>query len=282
MLEVKGEPGAVNSTLRWESTNKLVGNGLMTRVENLADKGFVNRMQRDGAEGETRETWNMEPDAEGTHINWSIEGEIGNKPWDKYMALMLENQMVEMMDAGLKNLKTEIEKNDKTLRLSTSADMIGKINGFEAVMKLSSPVKAIGIWMQTGNTPQEIDKAMDSAYSQLHGYAAKNGARPQGVPFAIYEEWIGKVTKLFIALPLDKAIPSYGDMKYTEIPARKVMAVTHTGSYDGLPLTYEAAYNYLHNNSVTPADYPVEFYLVSPATEKDSARWVTELQIPVK
>ena len=83
-------------------------------------------------------------------------------------------------------------------------------------------------------------------------------------------------------------IPVKGDVKITNPKLKlektsegKAVKAVHIGSYEKLMETHDQIGKYIVHKKLTVTGAPWEVYITDPMTEKDTAKWVTEVYYPV-
>jgi effector-binding domain-containing protein len=66
----------------------------------------------------------------------------------------------------------------------------------------------------------------------------------------------------------------------SEIPGGSHAVALHVGSYDTLSQTYDALYQWVHENGHNDAGPPFESYIVDPQGKPES-EWRTEVLVPI-
>jgi effector-binding domain-containing protein len=77
-------------------------------------------------------------------------------------------------------------------------------------------------------------------------------------------------------------IPILGCLGVIIFQAGKVVKAVHTGDYSGLVNAHMEINEYMQSKNLTMAGNPWESYVTDPMTEKDTAKWVTEIYYPIQ
>jgi effector-binding domain-containing protein len=72
------------------------------------------------------------------------------------------------------------------------------------------------------------------------------------------------------------------NVKYMNCPAQKAVVYNYYGDYLKMEPAYEAMKKYIADNSMEKAGPSWEEYITDPMNEKDTAKWLTKIYIPVK
>ena len=105
--EYVGTPGEVGSMMKWKSD--VTGEGSQKLTESRPFE--YARMELDfGQGGPSAAYYKVEAQGDKTHVVWGFDGDMGNNPIGRYMGLMMDSWLGKDYEAGLKSLKTVIEK----------------------------------------------------------------------------------------------------------------------------------------------------------------------------
>lgn len=86
-----------------------------------------------------------------------------------------------------------------------------------------------------------------------------------------------------VVVPIKKSISSSDKVKIYELPALEQAACTiYKGAYEGISEAYNALMTWIETNGFQIAGPDREIYLTSPYDTKDPAKYVTEIQFPIK
>ena len=116
------------------------------------------------------------------------------------------------------------------------------------------------------------------------------GAVPAGAVFGRYHLYSEEEVDVEIGLPVDGPVDgldplsavSAGEVGASELPAGRVAAVIHFGSYRGLPATYERLHEWIHAQGESEGPGPWEIYLDDPGDMSgDIAKVRTEVVWPL-
>ncbi len=126
-------------------------------------------------------------------------------------------------------------------------------------------------------------------FDELHDWMASHDIDSGGKPFFRYRRFdnAGNV-ELEVGNTTLKKIAANGAVIAGELPAGRYATATYSGPYDRLYDCFLMLDGWMRGRDLTPAGKPgqpdcqLEIYRVSPATEPDPSKWVTDLLIRVK
>jgi effector-binding domain-containing protein len=153
------------------------------------------------------------------------------------------------------------------------------------VKQVETPVlKAITL-RKNGVKMQDISQVLGQAYGQIGAYlTSRNATMDSSVaPFAIYHKWDTTTftTDIEIGMAVSAEVPGSGELKYRTFPVGRAAMVTFYGSYEQTPAAHMAVEAYLKQNNLQMAGSPWEFYVTDPMSERDTAKWRTDIYYPI-
>jgi len=94
---------------------------------------------------------------------------------------------------------------------------------------------------------------------------------------AIDYKWENNRFEYDACMPLNTAGKSDGNIVAAEVKTGKYLMTQYFGNYDNSNKAHEALVKYAKDNSIKISDAPLEFYITDPSTEKDTAKWQTDI-----
>jgi effector-binding domain-containing protein len=122
-------------------------------------------------------------------------------------------------------------------------------------------------------------------YGEIFKHLAKKMIfKPAAATFLIcYDsEYKERDVDVEVCVPVKKSVPGSDKVKVYELPGMEAACIIHKGQYEGIGEAYGALMAWIesHGYQITGPDR--ELYLTSPYETKDPAKYVTEIQFPVK
>jgi effector-binding domain-containing protein len=122
-------------------------------------------------------------------------------------------------------------------------------------------------------------------YGEIFKHLAKKMIfKPAAATFLIcYDsEYKERDVDVEVCVPVKKSVPGSDKVKVYELPGVEAACIIHKGPYEGIGEAYGALMAWIesHGYQITGPDR--ELYLTSPYETKDPAKYVTEIQFPVK
>nr|WP_154923057.1 MerR family transcriptional regulator [Microbacterium testaceum] len=116
-------------------------------------------------------------------------------------------------------------------------------------------------------------------------------ARPDGVDPARFGDLIGATyfdeefrdddVEMAIWRDYDGPFTARDGFDIVELPAQRVAWTTHRGDFDAISNATETLGAWIAERGLIRAGAPFNVYVVGPGREKDPAKWVTEVNVPI-
>jgi effector-binding domain-containing protein len=276
----EGAEGAVGQKSIWKSEHPKVGNGSMTITEIKPNELLVTSMDfgmGDAPKGifklepvgsdSTKLTWAM--DADGKGLAWYM------KPMSKYFNLMMDGMIGPDFEEGLAGIKTIAE--------STPAATSGDLSSLTFTVEEVMPKETFALAAPANKIKVEQAEAYLGKYFPLLMASAKRYKLVAGHPIAVYHFWDGKETNIEAVLPVD----SFSVDKNYEFPTRKIgggkaLKIDYWGDYSKMEKAHTDMDTYAKAKGLKINGSPWEVYITDPMTEKDTAKWHTEIYYPIE
>ena len=266
-LTYAGPASGKGASYSWTSTNKKVGDGTLTIVDNMPDSVVDAEMDFKGHGGGTA-SFTFTKTADGTKVTWGMNSDMGMNPIARYFGAMMDKMIGPDFEKGLNTMKEIVEKMPQT-------------GGDIKVEELTTtPMNTLTLNVKC--TAAEISHKYDETLAKIMDYAKKSGLTPAGSPFAVFNKFSPADVDMDPGIPTDKLGKSEGDIKAVEMKAQKAIKVKYTGPYPQLKNAYAALDQYVKDHNMQKNGSSWEVYINTPMTEKDSTKLVTEVYYPVK
>lgn len=262
-----------NAWYTWKSNNPDVGNGKLTIVESKPYELIHTKLEFEGM-GISYADYIFTPEGEGVKVTWTLESNGEGMPWymvpmSRYFNLFMDKMIGSDYEKGLNNLKKISEENTGFT-----------IAGLNAELKDLSPINFIGIKSYTKF--EDIGMILSKHYGMLAQHLNDNKSQPVGSPFTINYKVDEKGIEMMAAIPVQEGMSANAPIEIGNIPACKALVINYYGNYENTGNVYEPAYAWIKEQNLSEAMPPMEFYVTDPMMEKDTAKWLTQIIIPVK
>lgn len=107
------------------------------------------------------------------------------------------------------------------------------------------------------------------------------GRTPAGPPFGRYFAYSNTEVDLEAGIPVDAPITDAGRVTASELPGGEAACLVHVGPYTNLGAAHDALEQWLSDNGRQAAGPVWESYVTDPSGEPDSAKWRTDLILPL-
>jgi len=101
-------------------------------------------------------------------------------------------------------------------------------------------------------------------YGKVMAYVEGQGAAPAGAPFVAYHNMDMADLDIEAGFPVDRVLPSRGDIAGSELPAGEYATCLHVGPYDQLGPAYAALDAFIQQQGRAASGVAYEFYFNSP------------------
>lgn len=270
--EFGGKDGDVGSWSSWEG-NKDVGKGKqeITAITNNSVDMKLTFVEPWATQSDVN--FSLADTTGGTKVTWSMQGKMPF-PFNVFGAFMNMDKMIgNDFEAGLAGLKTMSE--EAAAHPPMPQYEIKEIN-FEPKQYVTkrATVKFAEVGAFFGKTIPEVFAA-----------TGKAGLQPVGPPCTIYYKWNTEKqeTDMAVAVPVSAQakIPAIKGMEPAKAEGR-ALELVYMGNYDKMPAAYAALDNYIKEKNLQHNDMAIEEYLTDPKSEKDTAKWLTNIYYFVK
>jgi effector-binding domain-containing protein len=116
------------------------------------------------------------------------------------------------------------------------------------------------VTMRTTIPVEKLKEFVGQAFGATIDYILRMGARPADMPFVCYRNMDLKALDVEGGIAVSQPLPAHGELLAGEVPAGQYAACMHIGSYDSLPVTYEALSRWVADQGLQPTGAVYEFY----------------------
>lgn len=256
------------SSYRWESEKDSVGKGTMTFNKFTPDSVLMT-LNFDGM-GDNELYYITKPSNNGNiKVTWGVIFDIGFFGRVPMMFINMDKIIGPDYETGLANLKKEIE----SMPAETAVNYEVKELNWDAKTFYGRKVKL---------SFDKLPAFFGLAYGSIGEALGKAKAQPIGMPKAIYFTFDEKtmVTDVAAVMEVANGTKLEGVEKF-ETPAGKVLLIEYFGAYEKSANAHYAMDAYMKANGLTQT-FVLEEYANDPMTEKDTAKWQTNIFYLVK
>jgi effector-binding domain-containing protein len=210
----------------------------------------------------------LEPQGDSCKVSWSVEGNLGYNPIARYSGLFMNKMMGHDFEKGLVKLKKVSEERA----------------GWPRIEQKMMEEKMV-LLVRDSASSKTYEKVFAQAYAEIGAFMKSNNLKQNGAPFAIYLKYdtVTTFSVMDIGIPVDKAVnKGKGRVRYEKVPSQEVMIAHYLGSYDKMAKAYWVLSQSIKEAGKHEAAGPWEIYITDPMTEKDPAKWQTDILFPVK
>jgi effector-binding domain-containing protein len=266
--------GEVGSWYTWDSKNPNAGMGKATIMALEENRMIENKLDLNGM-GTAKAMYFFEPDAEGTKVIWTLEGDAKGTPWywqilGKYMYLNMDAMVGGDYEKGLKKLKAVCENQPKGEQVA----------GFDTEEREVPAMKVAGIRAKVKTS--EMNSALFAKwFGTITQSLSKQQLQPAGAPMTIYHAYGPKEVDVEAAIPVATIGTNEGQVVFRDMSGSKAFVLKYHGGYGNMESVYTAAYEHIASKGMSSKGAPFEIYITDPGTEKDTAKWFTDIVFPL-
>lgn len=180
--------------------------------------------------------------------------------------------------------KTETSNETSTNSLPTSTATPVVANDPEGIIGIIDVPEVLTLAYKDSAAQEDIGFKMGKGYGAIEEDMQKLNLDSEGLPAgAIYYSNDPKNFVFECIVPINK-IPASQPKNSTVVVLEATRAVVYNyyGPYNNMMGAYEKLKQYLAENKLEQTGPAREFYLSDPTTEKDPAKWLSKIYIPVK
>ncbi len=259
-------PAGVGASYSWLGPNS--GEGTITITDCKTNEMILTSLEFKD-QGLSSSVFRLEPDGNGTKVTWAFDTDIGMNPFKRVFWVIGKSMMESAFETGLNGIREMASKAPVITRPAIPVE----VRMMPAIQYMyvhdSASVATIGMKLGAG-------------YGRILGEIQKQGLEQSGAPFAIYYTESTTNWEMDICIPVNKAGKQNGDIKPGEYSGGNMVVASHFGPYENTPAGHEAAAKFMETNRKKSIGAPWERYITDPMTEKDTAKWLTEICYPVE
>jgi effector-binding domain-containing protein/uncharacterized protein YndB with AHSA1/START domain len=219
----------------------------------------------------TSPSWTtMNDSADGVAVTWGFDWKM-SYPMNVMCLFMNMDKMVgDKYAEGLENFKKMCESAEAPTTNYEIKEEAGSEIHYLGVKKNVS-FKEIGDFF--GKNFPEIGKKMGMAKIEMAG-------APSGLMFTWDEK--KEMTDMAAAMPVKDGKAKVSGLENLDVKAGKWLAITYFGDYMKTKPAHEALNAYMVAKGYKMCGPAIEEYITDPMTEKDTAKWQTNIKYPVE
>jgi len=267
-VSFSGTPGVIGQKMEW-SGNKEVRSGTMELAGVNGDSTLINVVF--GSGGAHKSYYITKTNGDTTNFTWGLVMDVGFFARPIMLFMNMEKMMAPDFEKGLQNLKKVVEE-----------------------MKEEAPVANYEVkeieWPETtfaGSKKETVkfEKMGEFFGKHLPAIATeldKMKVKPESAPVGIY--WGYNMQDMSADVAAGFRVPKGIKVKNYEsysFPAAKVLQITYYGDYQKMEGAYQAMDAFMQQKGVNKAA-SIEEYVTDPMSEKDTAKWLTNIYYILK
>ncbi len=266
-LDYFGPASGTGAGYKWASSK--TGTGTLTFSDVKPNETIKTDLDF-GGHGKATAGHNFEPAEGGVKISWYLDTDKSGNPISKYMNVMMKGMLEKQFDQGLADIKRLAESMPPPVKKPEIK--------IEATTVTAQPYLAI----RDSGTMATIGQKLGMNYHTIGEAMKKQKLNIAGAPFAIYYSDSQTNWMFDAAIAVDKPGKADGKVQPGEIKAGNAVLVHYFGDYSGIHSVYSAIKEWINTNGKKQTGAPWEVYVTDPGTEKDTAKWQTDVYFPIE
>jgi len=251
--------------------NKDMGAGKMTIKEIFGTDSLKMSVEFEG-QGESPVLFTLLPKGDSTEVTWQMTFDFPF--YARIFGLMIDGMMDKDFVGGLEG----IEK----LGL---AEPVGA-SKTEYTIEDSKPMMCLTMVDSCSIDPKIITEKYGNMFGQISVEMKAQKLEQAGAPFAVTIKYDANNNFMVFSpgIPVSAEVKDLKNkkIKFSKCAAQKCLVYNYYGDYSTMQASYEAMYKHIGENKLVVSGYSWEEYVTDPMTEKDTAKWLTRIYIPIK
>lgn len=192
----------------------------------------------------------------------------------RIMGLMMDGMMSKDFEGGLEG----IEKLGLAEPVGASA--------VAYTIEDSKPMMCLTMLDSCALDPKLIGEKYGNLYGQISAEMKTLKLEQAGAPFVVTIKYDSNNNFMVFSpgIPVSAEVKDLKNKKinFRKLEAKKCLVYNYYGDYSKMEDTYEAMYKHIGENNLEVNGLSWEEYVTDPMTEKDTAKWLTRIYIPIK
>lgn len=265
---INGTDGTVGAYSSWTGSPEISGEGKIEITALEQDRKVEHKLHfTRPKEGSALSIFTLNENNGLTTITWSFEMATP-RPWNIFnLFYSMDKQMGKDFEQGLAALKSSVEQ---------LAGTTGNMN-YE-VLTMDFPSTTFALIRQQVKW-SDIQLFLTQHLPIIRNEALKANAAP-GTASSLFYNWDEKnqLTEMAAALPVRSGTELNTSLVKSEnVPAGKAVYVNHYGSYEKAANAFSSIQAYLDKHKLKQKFPIIQQYITGPASEKDTAKWLTKI-----
>jgi effector-binding domain-containing protein len=268
-ISIEGEAGTVGHKYAWEG-NKDVGKGTM-EITSISADTVVEKLDFAG-KGVSNVFFILKADGATTNFTWAMNM---NVPFfGRGMMLFFKGKMDKMLggdfEKGLSKLKANVE----------AVPVAKTYNGYE-IKEVIWPDK--NYYGKKATLPfDKLSGFFADNFPKIFNDAITDKLQHTGPPSAIFFSYDEQKQTTECAAVISVADGQLKNWEKFNVPAADIaLHVAYYGAYDKIAKAHNAINEYMKEKGLTHS-VAIEEYITDPMTEKDTAKWLTNIYYVIK
>ena len=274
-LTYDGPSAGAGARYSWKSNNPQVDEGSLSILRNIPNDSIYCKMESKG-KGFSCQSYKFSKVDSGVKVTWTMYSRIEDMPWymhisAKYFSLFMDRMFRPDLEKGLDNLKKITEK--------ISAEEYSRTH-FE--VNVETTKAQIIAAHRTFTSAKKMGGDITVSYTKIGEFAIMKKLKQAGPLLIIFHNYSTEKNEMECAAPIDRFVKGNKEINVREMKSVIAATVNYHGGYDKIAFAHNSIKKWVKDNNKTISGDPWEVYIVSPMTEKDTAKWLTQIYYPIE
>ena len=246
----------------WKSKSMGDGSMLILKSEPYT---FIQSLLDMNGNGKAFDEWTFVEKVDGVEVTWALKLSGLKYPFYKYFGYFIESMMKPMQEKGLAKLKEISENEVPSLPVERiELESIPSLTIYDSAMM------------------NMIGSVTEQNFSELALTMSRSRIAAAGPAFGLYYNWTEDAPiRMRVGFPVAEEARESGRVTFFKLPGGTTLKTTLVGPYMDLYKAHLDLDAYMADYQLSMKNLGVwEEYVVGPATEKDSTKWITNIYYP--
>lgn len=259
----------VGGNYSWISEKSNVGSGSI-KISKSTPFSFIETQINFEGNGNSVVGFWLEDSEKNTKLKWTMDSDAGMNPIKRFFGYFFAEKMLgPIFESGLKNI-------------DSVAALIPVTTDITYTIETTTTTAMPCLTILDSAKNSDIGAKYMEMFMEIGAYMGKNKLKEVGYPFGIMHTMGKDILVWEGGIPTDKMGKSEGRIVAKNSYSGDVAKVAYFGSYQKTQPAYEAIYKWINENNKTLNGNAWEVYVTDPGTEKDTAKWETDIFVPIK
>jgi len=263
-------PGkGIGASYSWKSGNKNVGTGKISIINSFPYDSVILDMDFMENGKSVGKFIFSKADISHVAVTWTMTSDLGKNPVIRYFGLLMDRFVGPDFEKGLQNIRHVVESHPETTKpfKITETDIPARIM----------------LTIRDTCSGKNIRPKMGFIYGEIFNIIKQKHLQVTGFPVAIFHTISPALFDIEAGVAVNKIVSiEKNNVQFTEMPQQHAVMAQYFGPYEGTAQAYAEIEKYITANKLSVTAPVIEEYISDPKTLPDTAKWQTNIYLPVK